>query len=343
MVEPIEIDGSQGEGGGQILRTSLALSIITGRPIALGRIRAGRQKPGLKRQHMTCVEAAAAISGAEVEGVALGSQSLRFRPGPVRPGAHHFAVGTAGSASLVLQTVLPPLLLAGAPSQLTLEGGTHNPMSPPYDFIARAFAPLLRRMGAGLELAMERAGFYPAGGGRFTAAIAPPAGGLRAIELLEAGPPVRRQARALLSRLPTHVGDRELGIVQRALGWRRDECAAETVPSPGTGNALVLEVERASGVVEVVTGFGEKGIRAEKVAEDAAEEMRRFLAADVPVGEHLADQLLLPMALAGAGRYRTVPLSLHATTNIDVIRRFLPVEIDVTEAPGGSLVEVRRR
>src|SRR5437867_958993 len=160
------IDGSQGEGGGQILRTALGLSLVTGTPIRIEKIRAGRAKPGLLRQHLTAVNAATAIGAVDVEGATLGSQELTFRPGTVKPGEYRFAVGTAGSTGLVLQTVLPPLLTAPGPSTLTLEGGTHNPTAPPFDFLARAFLPLISRMGPSATARLERPGFYPAGGGQ---------------------------------------------------------------------------------------------------------------------------------------------------------------------------------
>src|SRR5688572_16449750 len=169
----ITIDGSMGEGGGQVLRTSLALSLVTGKPFRIEKIRAGREKPGLLRQHLTAVNAAAAVGGAHVEGAALGSRELDFRPGPAKPGEYRFAVGTAGSATLVLQAVLPALLTARGASTLVLEGGTHNPFAPPFDFLDKAFLPLLRRMGARVEVALERPGFYPAGGGRFQVRVEP--------------------------------------------------------------------------------------------------------------------------------------------------------------------------
>jgi RNA 3'-terminal phosphate cyclase (ATP) len=174
----IELDGSVGEGGGQILRTSLALSMCTGQPVTLNNIRAKRAKPGLMRQHLTCVDAAREVSGAQVQGAELGSQSLAFEPGRVRAGDYRFNVGTAGSCTLVLQTVWPALLLAGERSTLTLQGGTHNPMAPPFHFLERSFAPLVRRLGAGVSLTLRRHGFYPAGGGEMQATVepAPPAG-----------------------------------------------------------------------------------------------------------------------------------------------------------------------
>src|SRR5437016_14011706 len=169
----ISIDGSEGEGGGQILRTSLALSLVRGQPFRMERIRARRQKPGLLRQHLTAVEAAKTVGCAEVEGAAMNSQTLEFRPGPVTPGNYRFAVGTAGSATLVLQTVLPSLLTASDRSTLTLEGGTHNPLAPPFDFLARSFMPLIHWMGPNVELELRNPGFYPAGGDRFHARIEP--------------------------------------------------------------------------------------------------------------------------------------------------------------------------
>ena len=196
--EMITIDGSQGEGGGQILRTSLALSLVTGQPFRMERIRAKRQKPGLLKQHLTAVEAAKTVGCAEVEGAALSSQTLEFRPGPVTPGNYRFAVGTAGSATLVLQTVLPALLTASGHSTLTLEGGTHNPMAPPFDFLEKCFMPLIHRMGPSVELELRRPGFFPAGGGRFHARIEP-AKKLSRLDLPERG---RFEAGRLVSWFP---------------------------------------------------------------------------------------------------------------------------------------------
>jgi RNA 3'-terminal phosphate cyclase (ATP) len=328
----LTIDGSRGEGGGQILRSSLALA--TGTPFRIERIRAGRAKPGLMRQHLTALEAATAVGGASVEGAAIGSQEVVFRPGRVRAGTYRFAVGTAGSAGLVLQTVLLPLATAGGPSALILEGGTHNPHAPPFDFLAGAFLPLLRRMGARVEARLERAGFYPAGGGRMAIEIGE-ALALTPLDLPTRGATLRRRARALVSRLPRQIGDRELAVVRSRLGWAADELEVVVLGEgmAGPGNVLLLEIESAH-VTEVFTGFGEVGVRAEAVAEQAAQEARSYLAADVPVGPHLADQLLLPLALAGGGRFRTVPLTRHATTNIEVIRQFLQRSIDV--APVGD-------
>jgi RNA 3'-terminal phosphate cyclase (ATP) len=337
----LELDGSMGEGGGQILRTSLALSMVTGTPVRIRGIRARRARPGLMRQHLTAVQAAARVSGARVEGAEVGSREIVFVPEAVRPGEYRFDIGTAGSTTLILQTLLPALLHAGGPSRLTLEGGTHNPQAPPFDYLERVFLPLLRRMGARIEAVLERPGFYPAGGGRFTVTIDPPArlSSLSGLELLERGEIRNRRAIAILSALPRHVAERELRHVVRETGWDPASQELREVVSPGPGNVLLLEVE-SEALTEVFVGFGERGVPAEEVAARALREMRRYLDAGVPVGEHLADQLLLPLALAGSGAFATLPLSLHATTQIDLIPRFLDVRIGVEERADGGWVVV---
>lgn len=322
----IAIDGSEGEGGGQILRTTLALSLITGQPIRMEKIRAGRKKPGLLNQHLTAVNAAKTISSADVNGAELGSQTLEFQPGSVTPGNYRFAVGTAGSATLVLQTILPPLLQASGPSSLTLEGGTHNPAAPPFDFLDRCFVPVIERMGPRINLELHRSGFFPAGGGSFLAQIEP-VQHLRPIEIFHRGSIQRRRARAMISKLSPQIAERELSVARRILEWETSECVVESATtSPGPGNVFLLELE-AEHAMAVFTGFGERGLTAEDVARRTVVAAKSWLAADVPVDEHLADQLLLPMALAGTGTFRTVKPSLHSITNANVIQRFLPVAI----------------
>lgn len=336
----ITLDGSMGEGGGQVLRTSLALSMVTGQPFVIERIRAGRQKPGLARQHLTAVLAAAEICAAKVEGAELGSQRLAFRPGAVRGGDYTFAIGTAGSTTLVLQTILPALLAADAPSSVTLNGGTHNPLAPPFDFLQLAFLPVLRAMGASIELHLTRHGFAPAGGGALTATITPSR--LAAVQLLEREPTGLPRARVLLANLPTRVGERELHVVRRRLDFRAEQVRIETVASHGPGNMLLLEFPAAV-CTEVIAVPGERGVPAEDIAEMACTLARAFLAANAPVGEHLADQLLLPMAMAGGGAFRTVEPSLHTRTNAQVIERFLPVRFLLTEQAGAWRIEVADR
>jgi RNA 3'-terminal phosphate cyclase (ATP) len=290
------------------------------------KIRAGRKKPGLLNQHLTAVNAAKAISSADVNGAELGSQTLEFQPGTVTPGNYRFAVGTAGSATLVLQTILPPLLQASGPSSLTLEGGTHNPAAPPFDFLNRCFVPVLERMGPRINLELIRPGFFPAGGGSFLARIEP-VQQLRPMEILHRGNIQRRRARAMISKLSPQIAERELCVARRVLEWENSECVVESVTtSPGPGNVLLLELE-AEHAMAVFTGFGERGVTAEDVARKTVLGAKSWLAAEVPVDEHLADQLLMPMALAGSGIFRTVKPSLHSITNANIIQRFLPVAI----------------
>lgn len=324
----LTIDGSIGEGGGQVLRSSLALAMITGTPVHLVNIRAGRPKPGLQRQHLTSVEASATVSGATMRGAAIGSRELTFQPGAVQTGEYHFAVGTAGSASLVLQTVLPPLLIANASSRLTLEGGTHNSHAPPFDFLERSFLPLMNRMGPCVVVKLDRHGFYPRGGGRLHVDISP-ATDLAPLHLDEGGDVCCIRATAVISGLPRHIAERELKLVRTALDLNPDALTIrELPPDQGPGNVLLIEIENEH-VTEIITSFGSRGVRAESVAHSAITAAKHYLTANVPVGEHLADQLLLPLALARGGSFVTMPLSRHCTTNIEVIEMFLPVRFEI--------------
>jgi RNA 3'-terminal phosphate cyclase (ATP) len=336
----VRIDGSKGEGGGQVLRTSLALSLVTGTPFQMVNIRAGRQKPGLLRQHLTAVKAATEVGAAEVTGAELGSRELTFRPRALAPGNYFFSVGTAGSATLVLQTVLPALMVASGPSSLRLEGGTHNPLAPPFDFLQKAYLPLVRRMGPKVEAVLERHGFFPAGGGKFKVDVEPAP--LKPLTLLERGRVLRRQATALIAMIPFDVAKRELATVEQALKWKPTELRTEELKrTQGPGNVLTLEVE-SEHVTEVFTAFGERGVRAEEVAGTVSEKVKRYLDAEVPVGEHLCDQLLLLLALAKGGTFRTLPLDGHAVTQLDTFAHFLDVKVKVREvSPEVREVEVR--
>jgi RNA 3'-terminal phosphate cyclase (ATP) len=331
----LHIDGSQGEGGGQVLRSSLSLALCTGQPFVIENIRAGRKKPGLLRQHKTCVQAAAQIGCAQAEGAELGSRRLSFSPGAVVHGHYRFSVGSAGSAMLVLQTILPPLLVTEGRSVVVLEGGTHNPFAPPFDFLDRVFAPAIEKMGGRLGLKLERAGFFPAGGGRVVVDIE--GGGLKPAGFVERSD-VTVTARALVANLPFKVAERELKVVRSAFGLGRDAAVGEELKGPGPGNALLIEASFAEGR-ELVVGFGEKGLPAEKVAKRAVGELQQWIDSGVPVGRHLADQLMVPMALAGGGRFLTQSLSLHATTNLDVIQTFLP-DLQVMRREEGERVRV---
>lgn len=343
------IDGSQGEGGGQILRTSLALSLVTGKAFRIERIRANRERPGLLRQHLTAVRAAAEVGGAKVTGAELGSSELTFVPrgsggGAARlaGGDYRFQIGTAGSTTLVFQTVLPALALAEKASTVTLEGGTHNKCAPTFDFLARAFLPLVERMGVGVRAEIVRHGFYPAGGGALSFRVET-ARELRPLEITERGAILRREARATVANLHRSIAEREISAIKRALLWDDAELRVESVDdsfSPGNYVTIEIECER---VTEIFTSIGARGVMAEAVAEEAATKASRYLTQkNAAVGEHLADQLLVPLALAGRGAFTTLdPLSSHTTTNIETIKRFLDVHITTQSiGDGACLVEV---
>lgn len=322
----LTIDGSQGEGGGQIVRTSLSLSLLSGTPVRIEKLRAGRSKPGLLRQHLTAVNAAAQIGDAAVSGAEIGSQTIEFRPRTIRPGDYTFSIGSAGSTTLVLQTVLPALWAADGPSQLTLEGGTHNPLAPTFDFIVRAFLPLLARMGVQVQATLDRPGFFPAGGGRMRVTVQP-AGKLAAISILERGAVRARRATAMWTSLPSDVARRELATAQARLGLSDADCAARPIRGAhGPANVFQIEVE-SEHVTEVFTAFGERGLAAERVAEQACEEAEAYLNSQAAVGPHLADQLLLPMAMAGEGAFSSLAATPHTETQMAILARFLGTRV----------------
>lgn len=330
----IVIDGSVGEGGGQVLRTSLSLSMITGQPVTLHSIRAKRAKPGLMRQHLACVEAARAIADAEVEGAALSSRELVFRPRGIRCGSYRFEIGSAGSTTLVLQTVLPALLNADGPSDVTIEGGTHNPLAPPFEFLAHSFLPVLARMGAEIRLTLLRPGFFPAGGGAIHAVIQPAK--LTPLVLEQLAEKHITHATAFVANLPLAIAERELAQVRKDLALEKSLCHVEATRSgPSPGNYVRIDVA-AGDHTEVFVGLGERGKSAERVASETTSEVTNYLASRALIGEHLADQLLLPFALAGSGSFRMGPPSDHATTNAAVIERFLPMSIRFEDA-GNSM------
>ena len=336
----IEIDGSEGEGGGQVVRNACALSLVTGTPFRIANVRGGREKPGLMRQHVTAVEAACKIGGAACEELVVGSSDVTFRPGRVTAGEYHFAVGTAGSTGLVLQTVLMPLAMADAPSRLVLEGGTHNMLAPPFDFIAKSFLPVINRMGPTVTARLVRPGFYPRGGGRIEVDIVPAP--LRAIDCVDRGALIGRSALAMFAAIPPGVADREIATARKLLGWPEDAFAVRELPeSQGPGNILLLEAAFEH-VTEVVSGFGKLGVSAERVAQTACGRMAGYLASDAFAGPYLADQLLLPFALAGGGAFTTVKPSQHSFTAAAIIERFLDRQADFAQMPSGRhTIEIR--
>ena len=335
----IKIDGSYGEGGGQIVRSSLALSLMTGKAFEIVNIRAGRKKSGLMRQHLAAVNAAAEIGGAKVSGNTVGSCRITFEPKEINAGDYRFAIGSAGSTTLVLQTILPPLLTAEKATKIKLEGGTHNPFAPPFCYLEKVFIPVINMMGPNVKLKLERPGFYPAGGGKFTVEIQP-VKKLEQIEIIDRGEIVGRRAKAYVANLPEQIGNRELKVISQRLNWDRDLLElVEVKDSIGPGNLVTAEVE-SENITEMFTGFGMRSVPADKVPIPLVREAREYLAAGVPVGRHLADQLLLPMAMAGGGRFRTVPLTMHSMTNIETIKKFMDVEFEI-EKLSKEVYEIR--
>lgn len=335
----ITIDGSEGEGGGQMVRNSCALSLVTGEPFRISAIRAKRSKPGLMRQHVTAVEAACVISGAECQGLAVGSAELEFRPGRVVNGEYHFAVGTAGSTSLVLQTVLMPLILADAPSRLVLEGGTHNMLAPPFDFLERSFLPIVNRMGPKVSARIVRHGFYPRGGGRIEVEIEPAP--LRPIECIERGELQGVAGSVVFAGLPFAIAERMLDRAKRDLsGWPEDAFSVRQLPADeGPGIILLLERSHAN-VTEVVSGFGQLGVPAERLAKVSAGRMNGYVASSAFAGPYLADQLILPFVLARSGSFSTVKPSQHTLTAIDIAHRFTGQAIDLVPFGDSHLISV---
>jgi RNA 3'-terminal phosphate cyclase (ATP) len=326
----LEIDGALGEGGGQVLRTSLSLSLCTGRPIRVKNIRAGRSRPGLLRQHLTALRAATAVGRAEVEGDCIGSREITFRPSGVHAGEHCFSVGTAGSTTLVLQTVLLPLLTASGPSQISLEGGTHNPAAPPFDFLERVYLPLVERMGPRVKATLSRPGFFPAGGGRFSVSVTP-SSSLLPLWLESRGAIRRIEATARVAAMRPNIGNRELNEIRKILELDRGDLRCEQLDERfGPGNVVCVDIE-AEESQELFSDFGRRGVSAEQVGRAVAGRAKRWLDAEVPVAEHLADQLIPLMAIAGRGGFRTLPLSGHARTQLELVRQLLELPVEVVE------------
>jgi RNA 3'-terminal phosphate cyclase (ATP) len=330
----LTIDGSIGEGGGQVLRTALGLSAVTGKPFTMFNIRANRSKPGLKTQHVGSVQAVAAVCGGKVTGAKTGSREIVFAPGDIQSGEYNFSLATAGSTSLVLQAVLPPLLVAKGPSIVTIEGGTHNPMAPPFEFLSKSFFPLLNQLGPRVDADIRRYGFYPRGGGQIVVRVEPAADWSR-IELLDRGEIIGRRAEAIVVGLPRHIAERELAIAARTLDLPEDSLhVTTTVAGHGPGNVIFIEI-RCQHVTDVFAGFGRRGVAAEVVSTEACGEALAHVESGVPVGPHLADQLMLPMALAGGGSYITSEPTLHSRTNAQVIEMFLDTRVAINPAGDG--------
>lgn len=330
----VRIDGSEGEGGGQILRTSLALSCVTGRPVEISNIRKRRARPGLQPQHLTAVKAAAAVSRARVEGGALSSTALRFAPSGLFGGEHLFDVaeikGSAGSVTLVLQTVMLPLFFADRASRITVLGGTHVPWSPSCHYFRDVFLPLLTRSGVNAAASIETWGWYPIGGGKVVLTIQP-GKELGPVMITGRGKLVGITGTSAVSNLPREIAERQRKQALSILGRRGIDAEIEIIsaPSPGKGTLLFLRAE----FEQIAAGFeslGAIGKRAEQVADEAARDLCSFLEAEGALDPHLADQIVPYCALAqGGSAFTTSEITSHLLTNVRVVKHFLDVGIRI--------------
>jgi RNA 3'-terminal phosphate cyclase (ATP) len=332
----IEIDGSQGEGGGQILRSALALSVITKKPFRISNIRGKRPKPGLMRQHLACIDAAIAISNSKAwttshEPLEIGSISLEFWPGEVAAGDYEFSIGSAGSCMLVLQTVLWPLLKCAKKSQLRLRGGTHNPMAPSATCLQSVLPQVLEKVGGIVEIEVLRHGFYPRGGGEVVVRLQGTESFQR-FSFLDRGEHIETQFLCLHASISPQVAKRELAKVADLMKVSSDTSLKNIAlrSNEGPGNAL-LAIAKYVYVTEVFSAYGEQGASAERVAEKLVAQLRKYEKATAPIGPHLADQLLLPMALAGPGSFLCTEATQHTKTNAEIIQRFLDCVIEIGE------------
>ncbi|AXI04146.1 RNA 3'-terminal phosphate cyclase [Aquirhabdus parva] len=333
----LQLDGSIGEGGGQILRTALSLSLLTGKPFHLSNIRAGRKKPGLMRQHLVCVQAAKAIGHATVVGDHLHSTELTFTPHTVQAGHYHFPIGSAGSTMLVLQTLLPVLMMQDQPSTFKIEGGTHNPMAPTLDFVQRSFLPALAKIGVQAEVFSEQVGFFPVGGGLINVTIQPWVD-RKPLSLLDRGALRESNAYAGVLNLDGHIVERELAVLDQMLTLSNQGYLH--LSGRGQGNTAFVEVV-SKHHTEVFTALGEMGRTAEQVAKKLANEVKRYLMATCAVDEHLADQLLLPLALGVGGEFSCREITDHTRTQALMIETFLTAKIRIEEGEQRDYYVVR--
>ncbi|RJQ15001.1 MAG: RNA 3'-phosphate cyclase [Nitrospiraceae bacterium] len=320
-METVEIDGSFGEGGGQILRTALGLSCVTGKEFRIFNIRKERKKPGLMPQHMTCVNAASGICNARVSGNGTGSTELSFVPGRVRHGSFFFDIKTAGSSSLVFQTVLPPLLFADQPSHVTIRGGTHVPLSPSYHYIAEIFVPMLDRLGVKIGPSISIYGFYPKGGGEVRFNIHP-IGKIKGVNAVSKGRLLSIAGYSAVSNLPRHIAERQKSAVMQSLSPLHADIDVIDVPSPGQGTFVFLRGEYENSL----TGFsalGARGKPAEEVGREAAALFKDFHDAPICLDPHLADQMVIYLSLSREESTFTTRITQHLVTNLWVIEKFL--------------------
>ncbi len=326
----IEIDGSYGEGGGQIIRTALAFSAILRKPIRVRHIRAGRKNPGLQPQHLKAVEASVRITEGRVEGLKLGSDTVTFIPQNIVPGDYRFEIGTAGSVTLLLQAFLLPLCLSQESSRLRLVGGTHVQWSPPFHYLNEILFPTLNSMGISVKTRLERWGWYPRGGG-ILHVEAEPIRELRPIVLIERGPLKKIRGISATSHLPRHVGERQrdyaLRKIEKELKKDAQIQVLYDVPANGPGSFFFLIAE-SQGAMAGFSSLGQRGKRAEAVAEEAVDSLKEYIKSDGCIDPHLADQLIPFAALAkGNSVLTTTRITEHLLTNLWVVQNFLDVRI----------------
>lgn len=333
----IEIDGSYGEGGGQLTRTAVALSAITRKPVRIVNVRARRDKPGLAPQHLAALRAVAAICDASSEGLELGSTAIAFSPGALKGGTYRFDVGTAGSVTLVLQAVLPALLACGAPARVVVTGGTDVRQAPPVDYLAEVLLRHLARMDGSVRLAVTRRGYYPRGGGEIAVDVA--AGKLRPFNGSSPGKLRALRGAAHVANLPAHIAERMRDAALAKLGGlgARERIAALVLgdaEARGQGGAIVVWAETERSVLGAAR-VAERGVRAEALGEAVGRELRADLEAGVTADVHAADQLLIYLALAGGeSSFTTRELTSHARTAMWLIAQFLPVRFATEQADG---------
>ncbi len=339
----IEIDGSYGEGGGQIIRTSVALSAVTGEPVRIFNIRKSRPKPGLAAQHAQAVRSLAQVSSAKVEGANPGSTEVTFMPGVVRGGGCSIDIGTAGSITLLMQCLLPALVCAKEETILEIQGGTDVQWSPTIDYFKNVFLPALGKFGAQAELLCRQRGYYPRGAGQVTLKVKPVS--LRPAEfemaVPEAAPdeasdtadPAQVLGISHCSNIPEHVAVRQAESASQALraSGFQSRIEKEILKLPSTGSGITLWQGHKGG-----SALGERGVRAEDVGREAAQEIIPELRSNASVDVHLADQLVPYLAIAG-GSYTVREVSRHAMTNIWTIEQFLGERIEVQKLPDGLL------
>ena len=328
-METVFIDGSMGEGGGQVLRTSLALSCITGKGLHIENIRAARRNPGLAKQHLSCVQAASQICSGQCQGAVQRSKTLDFQPGLVHSGDFNLDIGSAGSSTLVIQTVLPALFLADTPSTVTVSGGTHNPLALPFDFLYESFLPAIASSGFHGSCKLIRHGFFPAGGGKITFDIHPwrksGCAGHKVINLCDCDRQFQIHGRIYTAKLAAYIAQRQRKLLlQSTLNIQNIE-HIEVTDSDGAGNCVMLRLCDDKLPI-IFTGFGMRGKPSEQVIGEVVNSAKHFLASGAAIDRFLADQLVIYMALSKAGAYTTDELSSHLLTNIEVIKKFLPVD-----------------